>query len=205
MDLFGYEPTRNLLPHDGEAFYHGPILSTDEAGNFLRVLLTTVPWKNDEAVLYGKHIITARKVAWYGDSNYAYTYSGTTKQALLWTPELLSLRDLVEERTATRFNSCLLNLYHDGSEGMSWHSDDERSLGRNTVIASLSIGMERKFAFRHKHSGESLSLILEAGSLLVMQGTTQTCWQHCVPKSKKITGPRVNLTFRTIVLDRPKL
>jgi alkylated DNA repair dioxygenase AlkB len=202
MDLFGYEPARNLLPCDGEVFYHGPILDTGEAGKFLHALLATVPWKNDEAVLYGKHIITARKVAWYGDSSYSYTYSGTTKEALPWTPELLSLRHSVEERVNTRFNSCLLNLYHDGSEGMGWHSDDEKSLGRNTVIASLSLGAERKFSFRHKRSGASLSLFLEEGSLLVMRGATQTWWQHCVPKVRWVAGPRVNLTFRTIVRDR---
>jgi alkylated DNA repair dioxygenase AlkB len=204
MDLFGYAPTRNLLPYDGEVFYHGPILNAHEAGSLLHALLTKVPWKNDEGVFYGKHIIAARKVAWYGDLEYAYTYSGTTKQALPWTHELLSIRNLVEERTAISFNSCLLNLYQDGSEGMGWHSDDEKSLGRNTPIASLSFGAERKFSFRHNQTRESLSLVLENGSLLVMQGTTQTYWQHCVPKSKKITMPRVSLTFRTIVLNPTK-
>jgi alkylated DNA repair dioxygenase AlkB len=201
MDLFGYEPSQNILPCDGTVNYFGPVLGTREAEDYLKILLTTVPWRNDEAIIYGRHIITARKVAWYGDANYAYTYSGTTKTALAWTRELLALKTLVEGKTGTAFNSCLLNLYHDGNEGMSWHSDDEKSLGANSTIASLSFGAERKFSFRHKRSGESVSLVLEDGSLLVMKGTTQTYWQHSLPKSKKITVPRINLTFRTMVLE----
>ena len=201
MDLFGYEPSQNILPYDGTVNYFGPVLGPREAQDYLKILLTTVPWRNDEAIIYGRHIVTARKVAWYGDTNYAYTYSGTTKSALAWTRELLALKSLVEGKTGTAFNSCLLNLYHDGNEGMSWHSDDEKSLGTNSTIASLSFGAERKFSFRHKRSGESVSLVLEDGSLLIMKGTTQTYWQHSLPKSKKITAPRINLTFRTMVLE----
>jgi alkylated DNA repair dioxygenase AlkB len=200
VNLFGYEPSQNILPYDGIVNYFGPVMGPYEAQDYLMTLLTTVPWRNDEAVIYGRHIVTARKVAWYGDANYAYTYSGTTKTALAWTRELLALKSLAEEKTGTAFNSCLLNLYHDGNEGMSWHSDDEKTLGTNSTIASLSFGAERKFSFRHKRSGESVSLVLEDGSLLVMKGTTQTYWQHSLPKSKKITAPRINLTFRTMVL-----
>jgi len=201
MNLFGYEPSQNILPYDGTVSYFGPVMGPREAQDYLRTLLTTVPWRNDEAIIYGRHIVTARKVAWYGDVNYAYKYSGTTKTALAWTRELLALKSLVEGKTGTAFNSCLLNLYHDGNEGMSWHSDDEKSLGTNSTIASLSFGAKRKFSFRHKRSGESVSLVLEDGSLLVMKGTTQTYWQHSLPKSKKITAPRINLTFRTMVLE----
>jgi alkylated DNA repair dioxygenase AlkB len=200
MNLFGYEPSKNILPYDGTVNYFGPVMGPREAQDYLKTLLTTVPWRNDEAVIYGRHIVTPRKVAWYGDANYAYTYSGTTKTALAWTRELLALKSLAEGKTGTAFNSCLLNLYHDGNEGMSWHSDDEKSLGTNTTIASLSFGAERKFSFRHKRSGESVSLVLEDGSLLVMKDTTQTYWQHSLPKSKKITAPRINLTFRTMAL-----
>jgi alkylated DNA repair dioxygenase AlkB len=89
-------------------------------------LLTTVPWKSDEAIICGKHIVTARKFAWYGESSYSYTYSGTTKIALPWTRELLTLKTLVEDKSQCSFNSCLCNLYHDGTEGMGWHSDDEK-------------------------------------------------------------------------------
>lgn len=190
----------NLLPCDGTVNYHGRILPPNEAQRFYDALLTGVPWKNDEAFFFGKHIVTARKVAWYGDSNYSYTYSGATKQALVWTPDLLELKSIVEKVTRCKFNSCLLNLYHDGNEGMAWHSDDEESLGKNTAIASLSLGAERKFCFKHKHTAETISLILESGSLLVMADATQTHWQHRLPKSKKIKSARINLTFRTIVL-----
>jgi alkylated DNA repair dioxygenase AlkB len=203
MNLFPYEPARNLLPYDGIVNYFGPILSSCEAQDYFQALLTTIPWKNDEAVICGKHVVTARKVTWYGDSEYSYTYSGTTKIALPWTAELRALKEQVEDKAGCLFNSCLCNLYHDGSEGMGWHSDDEKALGKDTAIASLTLGAERKFSFRHKRKGDgnTVSIELEDGSLLVMKGTTQTFWQHSVPKTAKITTPRINLTFRTILLD----
>jgi alkylated DNA repair dioxygenase AlkB len=194
------EGITNLLPADGEVNYYGKILTPDEANNYQEILLNNIPWKNDEAVIFGRHIITKRKVAWYADTNYSYTYSNTTKQALPWTKELLELKDLVEQLTGEHFNSCLLNLYHNGDEGMAWHSDDEKSLGKDTSIASLSFGAERKFALKHRATKEATSLILENGSLLVMKGTTQTNWLHSLPKSKKIVTPRVNLTFRRMVV-----
>ena len=201
MDLFGNDPTANLLPFDGTVNYYGPIVSADEARSYYETLLNGVPWKNDEAIIFGKHFVTARKVAWYGDSDYSYTYSGTTKQALLWTAELLTLKSTVERITGSKFNSCLLNLYHDGNEGMAWHSDDEKSLGTNSTIASVSFGAERKFCFKHKRRQETISIVLESGSLLVMKDATQTNWLHSLPKSKKIKTPRISLTFRTIALQ----
>ena len=198
MDLFNTESVSNLLPVDGIVDYHGKIMNQQEAQHYLKVLLNTIPWKHDEALIYGKRIITKRKVAWYGDGEYSYTYSKTTKQALIWTPELLKLKGLVEKICKTKFNSCLLNLYHSGDEGMSWHSDDEKSLGKNTTIASLSLGAERKFSLKHKKSKQTVSVILERGSLLVMKGSTQTHWLHSLPKTKKVKMPRINLTFRTI-------
>lgn len=200
MNLFASDPMANLLPYDGAVNYHGPILSHGEAERYFDALLANVPWKNDEAVIFGKRIIMARQVAWYGDSDYSYAYSGTTKRALLWNAELFTLKGIVERISGSRFNSCLLNLYHDGSEGMAWHSDDEKSLGNNTAIASLSLGAARKFSFKHKRTLETVSLILEDGSLLVMRDATQTHWLHRLPKSKKVTAPRINLTFRTIVV-----
>jgi alkylated DNA repair dioxygenase AlkB len=149
-------------------------------------------------VIYGKHLVTSRKVAWYGDHNFSYTYSGTTKRALLWTKELLDLKKIVERYSGVTFNSCLLNLYHNGSEGMAWHSDDEKALGKNTNIASLSFGAERKFSFKHKRTKESVSLVLESGSLLMMKGSTQSHWMHRLPPTTKVSRPRINLTFRTI-------
>lgn len=189
----------NLLPYDGTVYYYGKLLSNDVADRYLNCLLKTIAWKHDEAVMFGKHIVTKRKVAWYGDEAYSYTYSKKTKQALPWTDELKKLKDLVEQRTETKFNSCLLNLYHNGDEGMSWHSDDEKDLEENSAIASLSLGAERKFSFRHKQSKETVALMLEHGSLLVMKDTTQTHWHHQLPKTKKVTELRINLTFRRMV------
>jgi alkylated DNA repair dioxygenase AlkB len=199
MDLFNMDKAGNILPYDGEVNYYGPVIDKLQAHNYLQTLLDTIIWKNDEAVIFGKHIITKRKVAWYGDKGFYYTYSGTTKAALAWTKELLKLKALVESITGDQFNSCLLNLYHNGDEGMAWHSDDERSLGKDTTIASLSFGAERKFAFKHRLSKQTLSVILDQGSLLVMKGTTQTHWLHSLPKTKKVTQPRINLTFRTMI------
>jgi len=199
MDLFSTGKIESILPYDGEVLYFGKVISGTEEQRILNYLLADIVWKNDEAVIFGKHIITKRKVAWYGDTDFSYTYSNTTKQALLWTDELLKLRKLVEGFTGTKYNSCLLNLYHDGDEGMAWHSDDERSLGKNTSIASLSFGAERKFAFKHKSSKDTISLILDSGSLLEMKGATQTNWLHRLPKTTRVKRPRVNLTFRTMI------
>ncbi len=200
MNLFGHDPTANLLPRDGTVNYHGPVLDAGETLRYYEMLLHDIPWKNDEAVIFGKRIITARKVAWYGDSDFAYSYSGNTKHALAWTPELSALRALAEKLSGAVFNSCLLNLYHDGGEGMAWHSDDEKSLRKDSTIASVSLGAEREFRFKHKHMDERASVLLESGSLLVMKDATQTHWLHCIPKSVKIRTPRVNLTFRTMVI-----
>lgn len=198
MDLFPPNSSTNILPYDGTVRYHGIVMSHEEAQNYYDALMSKVPWKNDEAVIFGRHIVTARKVAWYGDSGFSYTYSGTTKEALPWSNELLALKALAEEHTAMAFNSCLLNLYHSGDEGMGWHSDDEKSLVKNSAIASLSFGAERRFDFKHKRTGEKVSLPLVSGSLLVMQGETQKHWRHQLPKSKKVTAPRINLTFRSM-------
>jgi len=200
MDLFSNNDSGNFLPYDGTVNYHGRVLSIEKANFYFERLLKNIQWKNDESFIYGKHIITKRKAAWYGDSDYLYTYSNTTKQALPWTEELLALKKVVEDITGTSFNSCLLNLYHSGEEGMAWHSDDEKSLGKNTCIASLSLGATRKFSFKHKHNKDTVSIMLENGSLLVMKDETQTNWLHSLPKARKVLKARVNLTFRTIVL-----
>ena len=206
MDLFrqSIAQPENLLPKEGVVKYYGELLSWESADDYYNRLLNTIEWKNDESIIGGKHIVTKRKVAWYADHPFPYTYSGTTKLAIPWTKELLDLKALVEKRTSEQFNSCLANLYHDGSEGMAWHSDDEKDLKKNGAIGSLSLGAERKFSFKHKTTKETVSLILEHGSLLVMQGTTQTYWQHRLPPTKKVTSPRINLTFRSIVKHQHK-
>lgn len=200
-DFFDYDAQANLLPQDGVVHYHGPIMEDKDAAHYYAQLLNTIPWVNDDAVIYGKHITTARKIAWVGDADYAYTYSGTTKRAIAWTSDLRALKLQVEALTAQKFNSCLLNLYHSGKEGMAWHSDDESSLGKDTVIASLSLGAARKFGLRHKVTKEKITLMLEHGSLLVMKGATQTYWQHTIFKSALVDQPRINLTFRTIISE----
>ena len=169
------------------------MLSHNEANCYFDLLLQKIVF------IFGKHIVVKRKVAWYGDSDYLYTYSNTTKQALAWTKELLDLKQIVEKLTETKFNSCLLNLYHGGNEGIGWHSDDEESLEPNSTIASLSLGAERKFSFKHKQTKQTISLLLEHGSLLIMRDATQTNWLHSLPKSKTIAGPRINLTFRKMI------
>ncbi|RAV27788.1 alpha-ketoglutarate-dependent dioxygenase AlkB family protein [Sinomicrobium soli] len=201
MKLFddSIDRTKNRLPKDGTVNYYGKLFNQKEADNYLEKLLTTIEWRNDEAIIFGKKIITRRKVAWYGDKSFEYTYSNTTKCALPWTKELLELKALIEKETGEHFNSCLLNLYHNGDEGMAWHSDGESDLKKDGAIGSLSFGAERKFAFKHKQSKEKVALLLEHGSLLVMKGATQTHWLHRLPPTKKITEPRINLTFRTIV------
>jgi len=196
MDLFAPDPALNLLPHDGCVRYLGRVLGHAEADASFQALLAVVPWKNDEAVIFGKHIVTARKVAWYGDRDYAYKYSGITRHALVWNPELVKLKTMVERLSGATFNSCLLNLYHHGNEGMAWHSDDENELVRDATIASVSLGAERKFSFKHKRSQETVSMMLEHGSLLLMEGATQTHWLHRLPPTKKVAEPRINLTFR---------
>lgn len=201
MDLFNQtlDKTRNWLPYEGTVNYYGKLLSQQKANFYFNRLLETIDWRNDEAVIFGKKIITKRKVAWYGERAFEYTYSNTTKHALPWTPELLELKWLIEAETGETFNSCLLNLYHSGEEGMAWHSDGEADLKKNGTIGSLSFGAERKFAFKHKQTKEKVELILEHGSLLVMKDTTQTHWLHRLPPTKRVSSPRVNLTFRTIV------
>jgi len=199
MDLFSEDVITNILPCDGTVNYHGKIFNTEKANYYLNRLLHHIEWKHDEAVIFGKLIITARKAAWYGDDGFYYTYSNRTKQALPWTGDLLELKTIAEHTSGATYNSCLLNLYHHGGEGVGWHSDDEKALAENAAIASLSFGAERKFSFKHKHISQSASVLLEHGSLLVMKGTTQSNWLHCIPKSKRITKPRVNLTFRKMV------
>lgn len=192
-------PYKNLLPKDGVVNYHGQILDTSSADRYFDLLMSSIEWKNDEAVIFGKRYVTKRKVAWYGDHPFEYTYSNITKSALPWTKELLELKKLVESHSGETYNSCLLNLYHSGEEGMAWHSDGEKDLKKNGAIASMSLGAERKFAFKHKENKETVSMVLKSGSLLVMKGSTQTHWLHRLPPTKKVYTPRINLTFRTII------
>ncbi|AQW89458.1 alpha-ketoglutarate-dependent dioxygenase AlkB family protein [Elizabethkingia anophelis] len=201
MELFEREvdSTANLLPKDGTVNYYGKIFSTKEADYYYQLLLSEIEWRNDEAIIFGKKILTKRKVAWYGDIPFEYTYSNATKTALPWTENLLILKKIAEQTTGETYNSCLLNLYHSGDEGMAWHSDAEKDLKKHGAIGSMSFGAERKFAFKHKKTQEKVELILEHGSLLVMKDETQDFWLHRLPPTKKFFKERVNLTFRSIV------
>ena len=200
MDLFSNKKIKNILPFDGISNYHGVILNKEQCDFYYQHFLKTIQWKNDEAIIFGKLITTKRKVAWYAESPFSYTYSKVTKTANIFTKELLELKKIVEKESGETYNSCLLNLYHSGDEGMAYHSDGEKMLKKDGAIASLSLGAERKFSFKHKKSKQRVDIILERGSLLVMKKGTQTNWLHRLPPTKKVNSPRINLTFRTIEL-----
>ncbi|WP_292008551.1 alpha-ketoglutarate-dependent dioxygenase AlkB [Chryseobacterium sp.] len=189
----------NILPADGTVHYYGKIFTKEQSDFYYDYLLNQIPWENDEAMIFGKLILTKRKVAWFGEKEFEYTYSKRSKYARCWTPELLELKQKCEEISGETYNSCLLNLYHDGSEGMAYHSDGEKDLKKHGAIASLTFGAERKFLFKHKTTKEKVEIFLENGSLLIMKGTTQDHWLHRLPPTTKIKTPRVNLTFRTII------
>lgn len=192
------EKWHNLLPYNGFVYYHGSIITPHQANQYIEALLNQIAWEHDRSIIFGKEIVTKRKVAWYADHPFAYTYSKVTKTALPWNSILLELKEIVEHTSGETYNACLLNLYHNGNEGMSWHSDNEKELKKNSAIGSLSLGAARKFMFKHKTTKETISVILEHGSLLVMKGSTQTYWLHQLPPTKKTHAPRINLTFRSI-------
>ena len=200
MSLFSrIENPINILPYDGTVYYYDKIIDSTKANEYYEYLFDQIEWRNDEAYIYGKHIITKRKVAWYGNENYEYKYSNTSRFALPFTSALLELKTMVESYTKTTYNSCLLNLYHSGEEGMTWHSDDEKTMAKNGSIASLSFGAMRKFSLKHITKKEVISLNLETGSLLEMKDETQSHWLHAIPKTTKVKTPRINLTFRNFI------
>ncbi|WP_018970850.1 alpha-ketoglutarate-dependent dioxygenase AlkB family protein [Rubritalea marina] len=198
MDLFAEEP-RNILRHDGEVWYRAEALDAQCGDVWFAALLADEHWSNDVLMMFGKEVTTARQVIWYGDAGLSYRYSGVTKHAIPWSDTMLEILDWVEHVTGERFNSCLLNRYQSGDEGMGWHSDNEPELGEEPVIAALSLGAERRMRFRHISSKETAAIDLVHGSLLVMRGSTQERWQHCIAKTKRINEPRVSLTFRRVV------
>lgn len=200
FDLFAPEAQANVLPCDGIVEDYGLILTSEQSDKYFRYFLATLAWQHDEVILFGQHHKTGRQVAWYGDENYQYHYSGTFKQAHLWNPALFRLKQHIEKLVGHSFNSCLANLYENGTQAVGWHSDDEAALvsatGKETVIASLSLGATRKFSFKHKHKTEKVDLLLHSGQLIVMRGQTQQHWKHGLMKSTRIIEPRINLTFR---------
>jgi alkylated DNA repair dioxygenase AlkB len=183
---------------DGEVALYRQVFTDAQQERLFAALLADTPWQQPVLKLYGRVLAVPRLSAWYGDSGAVYCYSGLRLEPLAWTPVLYEIKAVVEELAAIRFNSVLLNLYRDGRDSVGWHSDDEPELGRNPVIASVSLGAVRRFAFRHKRLPIRIPLDLAPGSVLLMRGTTQHHWLHQVPKTRKPVGGRVNLTFRVI-------
>ena len=198
-EFVAFETKENLLVRDGEMYHIDHFLTKEECTFYYQLLSRNTSWKSDHIQLFGKEYVTKRKTAFYGDSGLTYTYSRKEKVALPWSNTLQSLKNQLEKVSGFQFNSCLLNLYHNGDEGMSWHSDNEKELGKAPVIASISLGETRKFSWKHKTIKDRYDLYLEEGSLLIMQGAMQEHWLHCIPKTSKVQGSRINLSFRQIL------
>ena len=200
-DLFAPTPTDNLLPCDGKVNDLGIVIDYPSALYY--ALLTTLPWQSDIVTLFGKTHVTTRQIVWMGDSDASYQYSGHTRQAIAWTDSVFHVKHHIEEQLLkigihANFNSCLLNYYPSGDDGMGYHADDEKELGHQPIIASLSLGATRKFVFKHKKTQDKVELYLESGQLIVMHGDTQEYWKHTIAKTKTVSEGRISLTFRQI-------
>ncbi|WP_201549673.1 alpha-ketoglutarate-dependent dioxygenase AlkB family protein [Psychrobacter fjordensis] len=203
-DLFAPAPTDNLLPYDGSVNDLGVII--DDANTLYDTLLTDLPWQPDIVTLFGKTHVTTRQIVWMGDTEADYQYSGHVRQTVPWSSTVFHVKQYIEQALAkigvtANFNTCLLNYYPSGSDGMGYHADDEKELGAQPVIASLSLGATRKFVFKHKKTQDKVELHLESGQLVVMHGDTQKFWKHTITKTKKVSEGRISLTFRQMVLS----
>nr|WP_315199157.1 alpha-ketoglutarate-dependent dioxygenase AlkB [uncultured Flavobacterium sp.] len=196
--LFQSEPIFFNLP-DAEIIYFPNFLSKEKANSLFHELLENTPWQQDEITVYGKKHLQPRLTALYGNEGKPYSYSNIIMQPHFWTLSLQKIKSLVESVSETNFTTVLLNYYRDGNDGNGWHADNEKELGINPIIASLSLGAERNFQLKHNLDlSQKKNIILENGSLLLMKGTTQHFWKHQVPKTAKLIGSRINLTFRVI-------
>ena len=190
----------NLLPKDGETFFFAHFFTAEESSFYFETLLKEIAWKEEPIIIFGKKIMQPRLTAWYGEAGKAYSYSGITMQPNLWTPTLLQIKERIESTSGVIFNSALLNFYRDGQDSNGWHSDNEKELGVNPVIGSVSFGASRTFKFKHRRDKRlNCSVDLANGSFLLMKGPTQHHWLHCIPKTKKVVESRINITFRIIV------
>lgn len=188
----------NLLPSHGELHYYPSFIDGQLAQRYYDVLLKGISWQQESITIYGKQVLQPRLTAWYGAAS--YTYSGTTMSPQPWTPPLSEIKSMVECFTGATFNSVLLNLYRDGKDYMGWHRDNEKELGTEPVIASVSLGAVRSFQVRkYKTKDRKLSIEAAPGSLITMQGIIQSHWEHCLPKRLRVKDSRINLTFRRIV------
>ncbi len=182
---------------DGDVLYFPCLFPSPDRDRLLEELDETTVWRQETIKMYGKESPIPRLTAWHGDPGRVYTYSKIAMEPLPWTEPLREIKDRIEQVAGVQFNSVLLNLYRDGSDGVAWHSDDEPELG--PVIGSVSFGASRKFQLRHKdRPTERHEIVLEHGSFLLMRGATQRRWQHQVPKTATRVEPRINLTFRSI-------
>lgn len=188
-----------MLPFDGSALmYHG-FIEANSADDVFRRLIVETSWEQRDIVVFGKSHQEPRLSAWHSEPHISYTYSGVLRTPQPWTPLLIDLRDRCASTSGATFNSVLANLYRDGSDGVGWHADNEASNGREPTIASLSFGASRRFDFRHRESKKTVRIQLDPGSLLIMSGLSQHCWVHQLPRTKRVTEPRINLTFRHVV------
>lgn len=188
-----------LLPYDGSAVLYAVFLGASEADICIDALAESVPWESTRIPMFGREVTEPRLSAWIADPGVTYRYSGRDRHVHPWSGHLADVRRRVEEATGTSFNGVLANLYRNGHDHMGWHADNERSLGATPTIASVSLGAERRFDFRHRETGETVSTVLPHGSLLVMSGSTQRCWKHRIPKMSRVDEPRINLTFRHLI------
>jgi alkylated DNA repair dioxygenase AlkB len=183
---------------DGELLFCRQVFAPEESMALFQRLYDDIAWQRHVIKIYGRSVAVPRLSAWYGDPAALYGYSGLRLKPLPWTPTLLEIREKVEALAGAPFNSVLLNLYRDGRDSVGWHSDAEPELGRNPVIASVSLGASRQFMLRHNKRRLQMALELDSGSVLIMAGSTQHHWRHQLPKSRQAVGPRINLTFRQI-------
>ena len=199
-DLFGSlePPKTNFKILNGEYFYKEDFFPKKYSDALYERLLNGIEWKQESMNMYGKELKFPRLTAWYGDSDKPYSFSGITLNPNPWSKELTYIKEQIEPESDVTFNSVLLNLYRDGNDSISWHTDAEKELGKNPVIASVNFGDTRTFQLKHIDTNEKISIELTHGSLLVMKGELQHYWKHQVPKTKKKKSPRVNLTFRVI-------
>lgn len=201
MDLFAEsDKLIDIGLRNAEISYQRSLLDQGKANAYFQKLLKDTPWQQDDIKVFGKIYKQPRLTALYSVSGKSYSYSGITMQPHPFSKSLLELKEIVESTSKETYNTVLLNLYRDGNDSNGWHSDDEKELGLNPVIASLSLGAKRRFRLRHKKDKSlTYTLELDHGSLLLMKGTTQHYWQHQLPKTKKVNDPRINLTFRNIL------
>ena len=197
MSLFE-EQSRELLPYDGSAVLHEWVLGDRSWTSIMTTLTEAVPWELHTIRMFGKEYPQPRLVAWFGDPRSEYSYSGLAMTVRPWIPVVQDLREIAERYAGVRFNSVLLNLYRNGDDKVSWHRDNEPELGATPTIASMSLGAVRRFKFRHLDSKEVVSVDLAPGSLVVMSGLSQTCWEHEVPRQVTVSDSRINLTFRQV-------